>query len=145
MEAKGPDRSAAVLKRQATHDAVYGARAMLEIQSHGQDDRTYDGKAYTIVTTYNSGAGTLKMYAMHPTEPAGPAGRPQCHMTQLQGYDLTNNAETCWQGLSAIRNGRDWATEQRQEAIAGTNERANDMYGGTTATASRTRSGLFNE
>ena len=126
MEAKGPDGSAAMLKRQATQDIAYGARGMLEIQTYGQDDRSYDGNAYTIAATYNSGASTLKMYAMHPTEPADPAGRPQYHMTQLRGYDLTNDAETCRQGLSAFRNGLDWAKEQRGDAIAGANERAND-------------------
>ncbi|KAF2185448.1 hypothetical protein K469DRAFT_687802 [Zopfia rhizophila CBS 207.26] len=56
----------------ATYDAAHGARAMLEIQSYGQDGYNYDGNAYTFASTYHSGTGTLQMYAMHPTEPASP-------------------------------------------------------------------------
>jgi hypothetical protein len=52
------------------------------MQSYGQDRYVYDGNAYTIASTYNSGAGTLQMYTMHPTEPkpAGKTGRPEYHM-----------------------------------------------------------------
>jgi len=57
-EVKGPDGNAAVLKRQITNDAAYGARGMVEMQSHGEDSRTYDGSAYTIGSTYHSGTGT---------------------------------------------------------------------------------------
>jgi hypothetical protein len=132
MEAKGPDGSAAVLKRQATQDIAYGARAMLEIQSYWKDARTYDGNAYTIASTYNN--GNLRLYAAHPTQPTEPSGRANYHMTQLTGYDMTGNSDSFRQGATAFRNMQGWAKEQRREAIAGANEKVSDMYGGTTAT-----------
>lgn len=134
MEAKGPDGSAAVLKRQATQDIAYGARAMLEIQSYGQDDLTYDGNAYTIAATYNSGAGTLQIYTMHPTPPVEPDGRPGYPTTQVRSFAMTDTTDSFRQGAAAFRNLQDLAKEQRQEAIAGANEKANDIYNETTAT-----------
>ncbi|KAK3077018.1 hypothetical protein LTS18_011421 [Coniosporium uncinatum] len=91
MEAKGQNGNAAVLRRQITSDAAYGARGMLEIQSYGQDNRTYDGNAYTIGSTYSD--GQLKMYAMHPTEPVHPEDRPNYHITQIRAFALTDSGD----------------------------------------------------
>ncbi|KAF2185822.1 hypothetical protein K469DRAFT_631719 [Zopfia rhizophila CBS 207.26] len=106
-EVKGPDGKASEMKLQATYDAAHGARAMLEIQSYGQDGYNYDGNAYTFASTYHSGTGTLQMYAMHPTEPKEPGGRPQYHMTQLDGYHMTGNPKSHLAGKCAYRNGRE--------------------------------------
>jgi len=132
-EVKGQDGNAAVLKRQITNDAAYGARGMVEMQSYGQDSRVYDGSAYTIGSTYHSGTGTLQMYAMHPTEPADRAARPEYHMTQLNGYHMTGNIDSCRDGLRAFRNGQDLAKEYREAAIARANVTAVVRYGAASA------------
>ncbi|KAK3064128.1 hypothetical protein LTS18_009879 [Coniosporium uncinatum] len=132
-EVKGPDGNAAVLKRQITNDAAYGARGMVEMQSYGQDSRIYDGNAYTIGSTYHSGTGTLQMYAMHPTGQVQPVDRPSYHMTQLNTWGVTGNIDSCRDGLRAFRNGQDLAREYREAAIARTNTMAVDEYGPASA------------
>jgi hypothetical protein len=123
-ELKGPDGRASEMKRQITQDLGIGARGMLAIQSYGQDGYTYDGNAYTLGSTYHSGTGTLKMYAMHPTQPADPSGQPQYHTTQIRGFDMTDNADTFRQGATWYRNSRDLAKEYRDAAIAQANATA---------------------
>lgn len=132
-EVKGPDGKASEMKLQATYDAAHGARAMLEIQSYGQDGYNYDGNAYTFASTYHSGTGTLQMYTMHPTEPAEPGGRPQYHMSKLRGFDITDTKNTHLDGLRAYRNGRELAEEYRTAAIACANKRAKEIHDGTPA------------
>ncbi|KAF1993984.1 hypothetical protein P154DRAFT_582275 [Amniculicola lignicola CBS 123094] len=134
-EVKGPDGKASEMRLQAAYDAAHGARAMLEIQSYGQNGYNYDGNAYTLASTYHSGTGSLKMYAMHPTEPAEPDGKPQYHMTQLDGYDMTGNRTTHLAGRRAYRNGRELAEEYRKAAIARANEKANEMQDSAPASS----------
>jgi hypothetical protein len=124
MEAKGPDGKASEVKRQITQDLAGGARGMLKMQSYGQDEPVYDGNAYVYGTTYNSGAGTLQLYAMHPTEPANPDGELEYHTTQVTAFALTANPDSCRQGLRGFRNLQDMAKEKRDAFIACANEAA---------------------
>ncbi|KAF1993298.1 hypothetical protein P154DRAFT_527867 [Amniculicola lignicola CBS 123094] len=124
LAAKGPDGSLAVAGRQACYDGALGARAMHSLQSYGQEEPVYD-KASTITSIYHG--GTLKMYTSHVAQPKNPGGRPQYHMTQLRSFALTDTRDTCVAGLQAYRNGREWAEEQRNEAIRQANERANPV------------------
>jgi len=117
---------------------------MSKAQSYGQDGYTYDGNAYTLGSTYHSGTGTLQLYAMHPTQPADPSGQPQYHMTQLNSFGMTGNAETFRQGATWYRNSRDLAKEWRDSAIAQANATAiaqasvtaNAEYGEASKTSS---------
>jgi hypothetical protein len=122
MEAKGPDGKASEAKRQITQDLAAGARGMHAMQSYGLEEPVYDGNAYAFGSTYHSGTGTLKLYAMHPTEPAEPDREPEYHTTQIGGYDLTHNSDTCRQGIGAWRNLRDVSKEYRDEFITRANE-----------------------
>jgi len=141
-EVKGQDGNAAVLRRQSTHDAAYGARGMLEKQSYGQDSRTYDGNAYTIASTYSD--GQLKMYAMHPSESVQPEGRPNYHMTQIRAFALTDSVESCRDGLRAFRNGQDLAKIYRETVIARANDVVVVKYGAaSTIQASEPSSASF--
>jgi hypothetical protein len=125
LAAKGPDGSAAVAKRQACYDGALGARAMHSLRSYGQDEPVYDNNAYTITSTYLD--GQLKMYASHVAPPKNPGGRPEYHMTLLDSFALTGNRNNCVAGLQAYRNAREWAEQQRNEAIRQANERANPV------------------
>jgi hypothetical protein len=95
MEAKGPDGKASEAKRQITQDLAAGARGMLRMQSYGLDEPVFDNKAHTFASSYNSGTGTLQLFGMHPTEPVAADSRPEYHTTQIDGYSLTGNTNTC--------------------------------------------------
>ncbi|KAL8700950.1 MAG: hypothetical protein Q9201_005166 [Fulgogasparrea decipioides] len=133
LAAKGPDGSAAVAKRQACYDGALGARAMHSLQSYGLDKATYDNKAYTITSIYHGGTGLLQMYTSHPMQSTSPNDRPEYYMHQLRSFAMTDTADTFRQGAAAFRNARDWAKEQRDEAIKQANERAFDNQFGTLA------------
>jgi hypothetical protein len=125
FEAKGPDGSAAVARRQACYDGAMGARGVQSLQSYGQSDLVYDNHAYTITSTYHD--GQLKMYTTHITPPAGPGKPPEYHMTQLNTWGLTGNADTFRQGATAFRNGRDLTKEWRDGFISAANERVGSL------------------
>ena len=121
LEAKAPRGGADIAKRQACYNGALGARAMHQLQSYTQAP-VYDGKGYTISTTYHAGTGTMQMYTTHPTE--GPRGSTEYHMTQVRAFALTGSLDTFRQGATAFRNARDWAQEQRVAFIPAANERA---------------------
>lgn len=125
FEAKGPDGSAAVARRQACYDGAVGARGLQSLQSYGQDESVYDNCAYTITSTYHD--GTLKMYTTHITPPVGPGKPPEYQMTQINTWGLTGNADTFRQGATAFRNGRDLAKEWREGFVSAANERVDSL------------------
>lgn len=122
LEVKGPDGSLAVAGRQACYDGALGARSIHSLRSYGQDKPVYDNNASTITSIYHG--GTLKMYASHVAQPTSPGGRPKYHMSQLGAFAMTGNRDTCRDGLMAYRNAKEWAEEQRNDAIGQANERA---------------------
>ncbi|KAI4154565.1 MAG: hypothetical protein LQ340_001594 [Diploschistes diacapsis] len=131
VAAKGPDGSAAVAKRQACYDGALGARGIHSLQSYGQEDPSHDNNTYTISVTYHD--GTLKMYTSHLTQPASSRDRPEYFMHQVKGWSMTSDFETFLKGTTYYRNGRDWAKEQRDEAIRRANERIDEHHVGTLA------------
>jgi len=125
-EAKGPDGSAAVAKRQACFDGALGACGVHKLRSYEANPTlAYDNNAYTITSTYHD--GTLKLYTVHPTQSTNPKNSPEYHMTQLRSFAMTDAAERFREAASAFRNARDWAKTQRDELIAAANGRVMDM------------------
>ena len=122
LEAKGPDGSAAVARRQACHDGAIGARAMQSLRSFGQSEPVYDNNAYTISTTYHE--GSLKMYGHSVAQPKGPGTRPEYYMYQLRSFAMTGTADSFRQGATAFKNAMDLTEEYRNDAITQGNERA---------------------
>ncbi|KKZ67175.1 hypothetical protein EMCG_07120 [[Emmonsia] crescens] len=125
LEAKGPDGSAAVARRQACYDGALGARGIQSLQSYRQDSPAYDHKAYTITSTYHD--GTLKLYTSHCTKPTDSGNRPEYFMTQLNTWGMTGNADTFRHGATAYRNARDWAKETRDTLIEAANNRVPEV------------------
>ncbi|KAK1043240.1 hypothetical protein LTR74_018447 [Friedmanniomyces endolithicus] len=121
-EVKGPSGRSDVLRRQAMYAGGVGARGMFELQNYGNETPVYDGNAYTIVPTYHSGEGSLRVYATHPRQSA--AGQTEYHMTQLRSYAMTDTSESFRQGAAALRNSRDLSREQRDHFIASANAAA---------------------
>ncbi|KAK8917529.1 hypothetical protein H634G_08914 [Metarhizium anisopliae BRIP 53293] len=89
LEVQGPDGNASVAQRQACYDGAYGTRAIHALQNYKETDPIYDGNAYTYSSTYYAGTGTLQLYAHHVTAPATVNERPQYHMTQIDGWQMT--------------------------------------------------------
>lgn len=130
-EAKGPDGTAAIARRQACYDGALGARGMHSLQSHGEDEPLHDNNAYTIKSIYSN--GQLKMCTSHPTQPISLGAQSEYCMTRLWAYAMTHNRETFYQAATAYRNARDWTKEQRDKAIRRANEKAIDSQLGTLA------------
>ncbi len=118
---KGPNGTFPVVDNQANYDGALGARGMHSLQSYGQEEHVFDNNASTISSIYHG--GLLKMFTIHPSRPTDPSNRPEYYMHQLNAWAMTGNAETFRQGSTAYRNARDWAKEQRDEAIRRANER----------------------
>ena len=118
-ELKGPGGTAAVAKLQACYDGAIGARAMHHLRSYVHKETVFDNNAYTIASTYSggSGGGVLTLYATHPIAPQDPDRSIDYRMTQLRGWLLTDNRETFREGVTAFRNARDWALDQRNMLI----------------------------
>jgi len=121
-EVKGPSGRADVLRRQAMYAGAVGARGMFALQNYRNETTVYDCNAYTLVPAYNSGAGTLQMYATHPRQSA--AGQTEYHMTQVRSYAMTDTSESFRQGAAALRNSKDLSKEQRDRFIASANATA---------------------
>jgi hypothetical protein len=115
LELKSPSGLSTVQTRKACYDGALGARAMQALRNYGQAEPEYDNKAYTITCTYQE--GVLRMYAHHLSEPSVPGGLLQYHMTPLPTFMITSDAMAFRNGISAFRNARDLAEEQRELLI----------------------------
>lgn len=132
IEAKGQHGSEVVATRQAQYDAALGARGIHKIRSFGTVAvPVYDNNAYTITSTYYN--GHLRLYTTHPTQPAEPGKPSEYHMTQVGGWDLIGSVGQFREGISAFRNARHWAKEQRDRIIAAANARTSSRQVETTS------------
>ncbi len=139
LEGKSPQARSDVAKRQALYDGAVGARAMHSLQNYKAEEPTYDDKAYSFSSTFHN--GLLKIYAIHPTQPAVPGGNPDYHMTQVRSIDLTDSPDHCREGAAVYRNSRVLAKKERDRFIKHANEVAqqlNPCSPSTTRTDSRT-------
>lgn len=124
LEVQGPDGNASVAQRQACYDGAYGTRAIHALQNYKETEPIYDGNAYTYSSTYYAGTGTLQLYAHHVTAPATVNDRPQYHMTQIDGWQMTGNINSFRRGATAFRNARDSAQRYRNHFIQAANAKA---------------------
>ena len=131
LAAKGPDGSLAVAGRQASYDGGLGARGMHSLESYGQEGPLFANTASTISSIYHG--GQLKMFTVHPSQPTDLGSRPEYQMHQLRSFAMADTPETFRQGATYYRNGRDWAKEQRDEAIRQANGRVDERRAGTFA------------
>ncbi|KID66198.1 uncharacterized protein G6M90_00g068160 [Metarhizium brunneum] len=124
LEAKGPSGSVSVAEKLACYDGAHGARALHALQNYKLAEPTYDGNAYTYSSTYHD--GTLKLYAHHVTAPTVAEERPEYHMTQIDGWQMTGSIDTFRRGATAFRNARDSAKQHRDSFIQAANATAED-------------------
>ncbi|KAF5530707.1 glyoxylate reductase [Fusarium mexicanum] len=122
LEVKGPHGSAAVATQQVRYDGAVGARGMYSLQNFRTEEPQYDGKPHSFSFTYHD--GQLKEYAHHMTAPTTEGGRPEYHMTQVNGWQMTGNRDTCAQGIGAFRNTLNLAETSRGNFIQAANAKA---------------------
>ncbi len=123
IEMKGEDGKHSVLRLQAIHDGIFGARAMKVVKSFGIDlaSTGYDIAGCAIVATL--GFGKLVLYVVHTVASTSPARPEDFHVTRLGVWLLTSGASQFREAAAALRNLREWAEEQRTAAIVEANER----------------------
>ena len=124
IEAKRPGASFAIALNQACFAGATGARGMHSLRTYGQQIPIYDNNARSLSITYH--AGTLKMYAHHTMQPNGPNTKPKYYMHQLRAFALTDSHDTFLQGVTAFRNGVEWARKECVAAIDLANTVARD-------------------
>ena len=115
-EAKGPEGSTAVARRQACHDGALGAQAMHRLENLGRRGEIFDKNARTVSVIYN-GAGYLEFFSHHVSQPRGPGTPSHTYMTILRSFLLADSPDGFRQGVGAFRNASDYAHQLRKDSI----------------------------
>ena len=123
IEAKGPDGKHKVALLQACYAGAVGVRAMHALRTYALGEEIFDDKAYAVTAILTGSSSILELYASHITRPTRPDGRPEYHMNKLGSYSLTHRSRVLNEGITAFRNLRDWAKEQRDELVDLANRR----------------------
>ena len=131
LAAKGPGGLLTVASLQASYDGSLGARGMRSLESYGREKTVVGNTASTISSIYHG--GQLQMFTIHASQPTSSGRPPEYFMHHLRSFVMTDTAETFRQGATHYRNGRDWAKEQRDEAIRLANGRVNERHARTSA------------
>ena len=118
LEAKGPEGTTVVAKRQVLYDGTLGARGIHSIQCYGREP-FFDNNAYTFSATLHD--GVLRIYTTHP---ACPQGSTVYYTVQIQAYLLDEDLDSFQRGLTALRNARRFSKSQREKLIHIANERS---------------------
>ncbi|OAL34115.1 hypothetical protein AYO20_06570 [Fonsecaea nubica] len=123
LAVKGPGGTAKVANSQALYNGALGERGMIRLLSFGHEKPVFDNNAHAISSTYCN--GQLQLFTIHAASPTGPGGRPEYFMHRLRSFAMNDTPETFRHGAAAYRNARDWAKEQRDQAIEQANARVN--------------------
>lgn len=123
VEAKGPDGSLAVAKRQASHDGSLGARAMHRVENLGRRREVFDNKARTASAILH-GEGSLALFSHHLSQPMGRGTPSETFMTPLRSFDLADSPSSFRQGVGALRNASDYTHQHRTSSIQNAHRRS---------------------
>jgi hypothetical protein len=77
--------------------------------------------ALTISSTFQD--DILRIYTTHLDLASDPEIPPRYHMNRLGAWALNGSRDQFQEGVSAFRNARDWAKDQRDALIAAANRR----------------------
>jgi hypothetical protein len=138
LEVNGPDGTAGVATRQVRYDGAIGARAMHSVQNYRMEEPQFDGKPHTFSFKYHN--GTLTKYSHHMTAPtASSGGRPEYHMSEVDGWAMTSKRGTFVEAATDLRNTLDLAGAYRADFMRDANARASQaetvLAGGHTSKA----------
>ena len=110
-------------KLQALHSGIYGARAFHHLQCFLQGEEAspiYDGNAYTIAVVmvgYH-----MCFYCVAPLSPTDPSRGTNYMMWLVHEIDMKRGYKHFLSGVSAFKNCRDWAHQQRDRLISEAND-----------------------
>ncbi|PHH66770.1 hypothetical protein CDD81_5902 [Ophiocordyceps australis] len=121
VQVKSPGGSFAAARRQLSYAMALGARGLESLRIYGEGFPDFKN-AHTLGCIFSS--GMLSMYASHHGPPSTPGAPPRVIITQVGTWALAGDFESFQKGVSAFRNGRDWAKQQGDGAIKAANERA---------------------
>lgn len=127
FEFKGPLAGGKVAQLQACHDGTIGARAMQEVRRLVKDDGVLDDKALTISIAYQGCQG-MSFLALYATRPVPWQGKHGYTMSRLRVYGLNESPERYCQGVTALRNIREWADSTRNNLAQSTHKAANPRF-----------------
>ncbi|KAI9678971.1 MAG: hypothetical protein M1822_007397 [Bathelium mastoideum] len=113
----------AIPVRKATYSGALGTRAMHALQSYGHEDASYDGNAYAFSSCY-SNAGDLSICAAYACQSTKYPDRAEYFICELDHFCISADLEAFRAGVTAFRNIRDLAREQRDDAIRKANNKA---------------------
>ncbi len=122
VETEVPRGDSLGIELKACYESAMGARAMYILQRFAEADKNLYGNAHTIAATFIR--GMLRLYTTHISGIDTTTESPQYHMTLLSEWPIYRSPGDFRQGVGAYRNARDWAKEQRDEAIAAANRKA---------------------
>lgn len=104
-----------VADRQALHKGALGERGQITLRAWRQDGPGLDKMAHTITSTYHD--GVINMYSVHAEESKIQNNRVDYYLIRINGKYKADGAESFRRGVSAHRNLRDFAEEQRNQSI----------------------------
>ena len=113
IEKKGPDGRSFVAENQAVYNGVLGARAFQKFLTYLNGHAALDNKAHTISVTFESNHAWLSLYCVHIIE--HPDGSHGYKTTYIGGWSLRHQFV---EGVTAFRNLREWAEEERNMLAA---------------------------
>ncbi|KUI64414.1 hypothetical protein VM1G_11213 [Cytospora mali] len=122
IQAKGPLGMPHEARLQISNDLATGARAIHALQNYDQQPR-YDGNAYALGVTYQSGTSAMHIYSGHPVPSVADT---EIHINQVRAMILTDSPDACRQGISLFRNARDLSEEWRDNFIQEANSKVSD-------------------
>ena len=131
LHVKGPNGTEAVAMRQAVYDGALGARGQHHLRAYGTNEVGIDSNnAHTITSVFSN--SVLSMYTVYTTRTSNsPSGRQVYYTHLIESWAIAGSMKSFRKGAAAFRNLRDWAKEQRDEAIELANSRVVvDQIGG---------------
>jgi len=120
LEAKGPDGTPGVLLNQILYNGAVMARGKLALDSFPGHSPIYHHRAQAFGASWLD--GTLKLFATHTRAPTEQRPMPTYHTNLLDGVFMLSTPEAMVQGMTLVRNLRDYASVLRNKAIDETNK-----------------------
>ncbi|KAL9071439.1 MAG: hypothetical protein Q9157_005472 [Trypethelium eluteriae] len=112
LHLKGSDGTIRVAQRQCVYDGALGERGQHQLRSYGTNEANFDNNAHTITSVYLH--TMLSIYTVYTTQSSN---RQEYYTYPIGSWAMAGDIETFRRGAAAFRNLRDWAKEQRDEAI----------------------------
>lgn len=127
MTVAAPPTGLKYLTRAAWYYGVFAARAIYQLRAHIPSQVLNDKRAYVVTAGYDPDSTLLRLYTTHMVLTDNPATPFQYHTVVCGSWCLESGAETFRTAISALRNAREWARDQRDDLIRLANGMADEI------------------